>query len=272
MKTLPKIIGAHPVLTPRSGLISKIMPTAHGALLLPDLVEDSLGNGYSEILFLLNLYSPRFLRPVFYLSDSGIQRSDYPEHHLLFFHDQAQSHRFKRVEFVEFYKTFISESGYGSWRADRMARWGSEDMRVFVACLLFSGLQSREHTKDVFTWQRESADMATILEALFTAGTGDNAEVSYKLRKRIAAMMTVRFPDIEEKIRDLYKQRSAFVHGAFFLQIRKEIEIQNGHAKLPMPPFSFLYEQKELIRFVLTSYIYLNKIRRDGAPEFVGTR
>lgn len=34
-------------------------------LLLPDFVQDAFGNGYSEIMFLLNLYSPHFLRPVF---------------------------------------------------------------------------------------------------------------------------------------------------------------------------------------------------------------
>jgi hypothetical protein len=239
-------------------------------LFLPDQVQDSLLNGYSEIMFLLNLYSPRFLNPVFYLSDFGVNRLDYREHHLVYYNDQAQSQRFKREAFVEFYRLLISESGYGSWQADRMARWGSEDMRVFVACLLFKGLRSSEHRKDVFTWQRESADMATILEALFTAGTGDNTEVSYKLRKRVAAMMAHQFPNIEEEVKELYKQRSAFVHGAFFVQIRKKIEIRDGHARLPSPPFSFLYEQKERIRFALAAYIHLNKIRKMGAPEFIG--
>src|SRR5713226_10040069 len=51
-------------------------------LLLPDLVPDALGNGYAEILFLLNLYSPRFLNPLFYLSDFGVYRPDHVEHYL----------------------------------------------------------------------------------------------------------------------------------------------------------------------------------------------
>ncbi len=67
-----------------------------------------------------------------------------------------------------------------------------------------------------FDSQRESADMATILEALFTAGTGENTEIGYKLRKRVAAMLAFQFPSIEKEIKDLYKQRSAFVHGSFF--------------------------------------------------------
>ncbi len=83
-------------------------------LLLPDIVPNALGNGYADILFLLNLYSPRFLRPVFYLSNSGIYRPDHGEHQLLYFHDQNQVLRFRRTEFVEFYKTLASECGYGS--------------------------------------------------------------------------------------------------------------------------------------------------------------
>jgi hypothetical protein len=74
--------------------------------------------------------------------------------------DQDQSQRFKRQEFVEFYETLVSESGCGAWQADRMARWDSEDFRLFVACLLFKGLRKSEHSKGVFTWQRESADIA----------------------------------------------------------------------------------------------------------------
>ncbi len=143
-------------------------------------------------------------------------------------------------------------------------------MRVFVACLLFNGLRENEHSKDVFTWQRESADMATILEALFTAGTGENTEIGYKLRKRVAAMLAFQFPSIEKEIKDLYKQRSAFVHGSFFVQIRKEIEIKDGFAKLPSPPFQFLYGYKERIRLTLVAYMHLNKIRKSGAAEFKG--
>jgi hypothetical protein len=237
-------------------------------LLLPDIAPNALGNGYADILFLLNLYSPRFLRPVFYLSNFGIYRPDHDEHQLLYFHDQNQMLRFRRMEFVEFYKTLASESSYGSWQADRMANWDSEDMRMFVACVLFSGFRQSEHSKDVFTWQRESADMATLLEALFTAGTGDNTEVGYKLRKRAAALLAFAFPNIENEVKELYKQRSAFVHGSFFTQIRKDIEIKDGLAKLPSPPFLFLYGHKERIRFALVAYLYLNKLRKGGAAEF----
>ncbi len=77
--------------------------------------------------------SPCFLNPVFYLSD-------FRESIALIIVSiisctstiQNQARLFKRGEFVEFYKTLISESGYGVWQARRgWARWDMEDMRVF---------------------------------------------------------------------------------------------------------------------------------------------
>ena len=237
-------------------------------LLLPDCVPDAIVHSYPEVLFLLNLYSPHFLYPVYSVSSFGIFRPDHHKDHRFYFHDQNQADRFRRMVFVKFYEALISESVYGLWQAERMAHWDKEDWRLFVACLLFSELKTYENSKYPFTWQRESADMATILEALFTAGTGDNTEVGYKLRKRIAALMAFRFTDIEQEIKKLYKQRSAFVHGSFFLHTKKEIEVDNGLAKLPSPPFQFLNGQKERIRHALVAYLYLNKIRKSDAEEF----
>jgi hypothetical protein len=237
-------------------------------LLLPDRVPDALGNGYADIVFLLSLYSPRFLYPVFYVTDFGISQPNHHKSHLLYHHDQNQADRFKKEQFVKFYETLTPESVYGSWQADRLARWDKEDWRLFVACLLFTELKRNEYSKEVFTWQRESADMATILEALFTAGTDDSTEVGYKLRKRIAALMGFRFTDIEQEIKELYKQRSAFVHGSFFLQAKRSIEIQRGFAKLPSPPFEFLYKQKEYIRHALVAYLYVSKIFRSDRNVF----
>lgn len=241
-------------------------------LLLPDRVPDALGGGYAEVIFLLNLYSPHFLYPVFYVTDFGISRPDHHKSYLLYFHDQKQADRFSREEFVKFYEALISESSYASWQADRVARWNSEDWRLFVACLLFNELKAYENEKYVFTWQRESADMATILEALFTAGTGDNTEVGYKLRKRIAALMAFQFADIEQEIKKLYDKRSAFVHGSFFRQFKSEIKTHDGYAKLPSPPFEALYAQKERIRHALAAYLYLSKIYRSQKDDFADCR
>ena len=246
--------------------------TCSWGLLLPADVPGALVNGYAEILFLLNLYSPHFLHPVFYGSDLGISRASQPKNALLYFAQQNQAPIFKQAKFVRFYEALLSESVYASWQADRMAHWNKEDWRLFVACLLFSELKAYENSKYVFTWQRESADMATILEALFTAGGNEQTEVGYKLRKRIAALIQFRFADIEQEIKELYKQRSAFVHGSFFLQARKDIKIEDGLARLPSPPFEFLNRQKEHIRYALIAYLYLSKIHKSNKEEFEGCK
>jgi hypothetical protein len=58
-------------------LIGTVLEAFEGAITF--YVPDSLGNSYAEILFLLGLYSPRVLNPVFYLSDFGIYRPDHRE-------------------------------------------------------------------------------------------------------------------------------------------------------------------------------------------------
>lgn len=64
--------------------------------------------------------------------------------------------------------------------------------------------------------------MAAILEALFTAGDTTNEEVGYRLRKRVAVLLSEPFPSIENDVKELYTQRSAFVHGSFFAKIAKD--------------------------------------------------
>ncbi len=237
-------------------------------VVLPDVAPHSAASGYAEALFVLNLFSPYFLFPVFFVTDLGIDRPDHRRHPLLDFHEQNQAHSFRREAFVQFYNALISESIYGSWRTDTMAKWNLEDWRLFTACLLFNELKAYQGSKEVFTWQRESANMATILEALFTAGGGDNTEVGYKLRKRAAALLGFRLPNIEKEINDLYEQRSSFVHGSFFLKFRKSIKVEEGLAKLPSPPFELLYRQKENIRRALIAYLHLSKIHRSNGDQF----
>jgi hypothetical protein len=238
-------------------------------LLLPNLVPNALGS-FGETLFLLNLYSPHFLYPEFYASDFGLCRPRQSKNPLLFFAQQNQADRFKRVEFAKFYDALISESVYAVWQADRVAHWSKEEWRVFVACLLFTELKEYENRKEVFTWQREAADMATILEALFAAESADNTEIGYRLRKRIAVLLARHIPGIEREVKELYRQRSAFVHGSFFGQIHKETKGVDRFAQLPSPPFQFLYSQKEYVRVALVAYLYLHKVFEADRKAFAG--
>jgi len=81
-------------------------------------------------------------------------------------------------------------------------------------------------------------------------------------------LVAFRFPEIENEIKTLYDHRSDFVHGSFFLRIKKSIKVDNGLAHLPTPPFAFLYKQKENIRHALAAYLILNKIYRSKPADF----
>lgn len=247
------------------GITTGQYQVASWGLILPGAVPDTMMDGYAETLCLLNLYSPHFLYPCFYATEMGLLQPDHRKDRMLYFHSQREAARFKREHFVRYHQALISESGYGCWNARRMTLWKTEDWRLFVASLLYVGLQEYENSKEFVTWPRESADMATILEALFTAGTDDNSEVGYKLRKRAATLVAFRDPSIEHEIKKLYKERSSFVHGSLFQSLAKHVKIADGLGELPLPPFNDLYRQKECVRYALVAYLYLNKIRRSTA-------
>lgn len=225
-------------------------------LLIPDTLEEG-GFSHAETIFLLNLYSPNFLYPYFFVNDMGIMRLKHGKDSIIYFHTQNHN-PFHNKNFVAFYKDLFEQSKYGSWHLDRIQSWNKEDWRLFVAALLYSGLTDYENAKSSFGWQRESAEMATILEALFTASDTHNEEVMYRLRKRAAALLAWKFPDIEKDIKELYGARSAFVHGSFFEQIAKESP--EAYNNLPTPDFDLLYKHKEYVRLALVAYLNLAKI------------
>jgi hypothetical protein len=244
------------------GITDKQYAQCSWGLLIPDRVEDAIGSAYPETLSLINLYSPQFLYPIFYASDFGITRVpyDWPSSYHPLLPWQDQSKWFKNKAFVLFFRTLLPESGYGAWQLYRCQKWKDEDWRLFAAMRLYSGLQDYDRGKSPFTWQRESADMATILEALFTAGDSGTEEVGYRLRKRIAVLIGFRFPEIEAKVKQLYKLRSAFVHGSFFQQVAKQSRARDSN--LPLPDFSILYEHRQYVRWSLVAYLNLALVMR----------
>ncbi len=234
-------------------------------LLIPDTLEEG-GFSHAETMSLLNLYSPNFLYPFFFVNDMGIEKQKIDKNPVIYFHTQDHS-IFKTKEFVAFYKILFEQSKYGSWHLDRIQSWGEEDWRLFVAVLLYDGLKDYEREKTFFGWQRESAEMATILEALFTAGDSKNEEVIYRLCKRIAVLLHWQFPNIEKEIKkELYEARCEFVHGRFFKQIAKESPKADNN--LPSPDFDLLYKHKEYVRYALVAYLYLALLIKNNSTEY----
>jgi len=250
------------------GITEKYFEKASWGLLVPNMLAGS-GFDYTEALHLLNLYSSNFLYPIFYANDMGIMPQRYKFDPLIHFHKQKHD-PFQTKDFVAFYKILAEQSGYGDWNLDRIQVWKDEDWRLFVASLLFRGLTDFEHGKSPFVWQRESAEMATILEALFTAGDSQNEEVTYRLRKRIAVLLSWKYPDVEKEIKALYKSRSSFVHGSFFKQIAKKSP--RAHNNIPLPDFNVLYGQKEYVRLALVAYLNLARVLKTDPQIFQGER
>lgn len=249
------------------GLTEKHFAQYSWGLLIPDTLEEG-GFSSAETMSLLNLYSPTFLYPAFYANDMGIARQSHGKDPFHYSHTQ-NGKIFQGKEFVEFYKSLVDQTKYGTWHLDRIQTWDKEDWRLFVASSLYAGLKDYENSKSSFGWQRESAEMATILESLFTADDSKNEEVTYRLRKRVAVLLAWKFPDIEKDIKGLYSARSSFVHGSYFLQIAKDSP--DAYNNIPTPDFELLYKHKEYVRLALISYLNLAKIVRAGGIEGVST-
>ena len=233
-------------------------------LLLPDPQENS--GGYTEVLSLLNLFSMEYMHPAFYVTHQGITKvSNFIERDVQ--PNDMQGHeQFKSLDFVSFFNALIDQMKYFIWRRDEVVTWGNEDWRLFMATLFYTNLDQYQKSKKAFTWQRESTDMATLLETLFTAGDRQTEEIGYRLRKRAAALIGWKFDDIEKELKGLYNDRSEFVHGDYYKKIIKEMKKNEHDPAMPLfPDFKKLYKIKERIRIILIAYLYLHKVRVSGS-------
>jgi len=101
------------------GLSKKQFEVCSWGLFIPERMENVCVDAYSETLFLLNLYSPNFLYPLFYVGDMGITRHKYYHKYdwtyAAYAHTQNQAHLFKKTEFVTFFRLLMEQGGYGTW-------------------------------------------------------------------------------------------------------------------------------------------------------------
>ena len=247
------------------GVAEDLFNQSTWGLLIPVAPGDGGMLGFGEALFLINLFSPVSLHPLYSGSDFGIQPSP-KSSRLILSADQNQAGAFKCPEFVTYFDLLLQQGQYGAWSRHRVEAWDKEDWRLFAAALLHHGLQEYDGGKSVFGWQRESADMAAVLESLFTAGDGTVEGIGYRLRKRIAVLLSGRFQGIEESVKSLYNQRSDFVHGRFFEQMAKE-SARHDH-DLPIPDMISLRAMRERVRWAFLGYLYLARLVRENPAEY----
>lgn len=240
------------------------------ALFIPDHIDDALLEGYAENSFLLNLYSPSFLYPFFYVGSMGITRINHEKRlswtFTVYWHEQNQAHLFKKPEFITFFRSLLGQSGYGSWMLYRAQKWSAEDWRLFVASRFFSNLKDYDNGRDPFEWQRESSEMGATLESLFTAGDITRERIVGRLTSRIGVLLSTVFPKIKEDVTTLYLQRSEFVHGDFFNRIAEESK--HSFNNMPSLDFGLLMRQREYIRWALILCLYISKMIKEGRETY----
>lgn len=229
-------------------------------LILPDIISDCAIDSCADATSLINLYSSSFLHPIFYVSSIGIitlphilKKICQKYEALAINHEQNQA-KFFNKDFYKYFKTLAPQGCYTTWYHDRSIKWTEEEWQLCMANMMFERLQKFDFGRDCFLWQAESRDIATILESLLS-DKKDHGEIGYKLRKRSAVLISYAIPNIEKDVKDLYNQRSDFVHGSFFTEIYKNTK--KTFSSLPTPDLSFLNKQRKNVRYIIVSYLYL---------------
>jgi hypothetical protein len=232
-------------------------------LLVPDPSEHF--SGYQEVLALINIFSPRYMKPYFQVTNMGIEKVNSFNVLEIPPNDYQGYQNFETTNFTSFYNELISEMKYSVWVRPVVLGWQEEDWRLYMASVFYQELKEFEMSKSTYTWQRESASMAILLETLFTAGDTQNEKIGYRLRKRVGALIQWKYPNIEKDIKGLYNDRSEFIHGSYYKKIISGMRRnENDDAFPPTPDFDKLYKTKEKIRFIYTAYLYLHKIKNLG--------
>jgi hypothetical protein len=242
-------------------------------ILVPVLFdEDQYMYGvHKKLISLLNLFQSKFIKnSAFFVSDMGITALT-PQDEVRYLGIGLDARDgFKNNNFYKFYTVMAPMMKYFVWSRDEVVKWSDEDWRIYMACTFYYDLGRYQSSKSTYMWQRESADMATLLELLITAGN-KSEEIGYRLRKRISVLVSNIFPNIEKDIADLYSDRSLFIHGSFYKNIAKGMKKnKDDDAFPPLPDFAMLHNIKEKVRLIFVIYLYLDYTIRFSKPtEFI---
>jgi len=235
--------------------------------LLPNYAKGYLDGRY-ESLFAVNLFSELSLPVMFYVQRMGIT----VEKRNIQIHEKAQFHsedkKFLTKTFVQFYNHIFPALLGIRWQAYEVAKWGREDWRMHVSCLLFNELAKYQRSKQVMTWQAECADIISFYEALLAKEPNDNGQ--YKISQRIEVLLgryyKKEFSKIKAGLKELFNARNDFVHGSFFDRLKRTTKTypdNQNMAQLPMVDFNFLENQSKIAKQVLVIFLFLKKIFKD---------
>ena len=213
--------------------------------------------------FLLNLYSPEFLYPLFVVSDLGIEDKTFhlPRFWLDQDHTQNQSKIFSTEQFVDFYKKLLPQSRLFASDTKDIDRWSSEMALIGMACHLFNDLK-KYHTKTPVTYHSEYLDICVILETMLLM---EYEEKKKNIAWRSLMLLSSTFPDARGLFSKIYDERSKFVHGKTFKAMKKySLERQHSGATIAYNKMHFDLSEKatKYLRYLLAAYVYLHKVKK----------
>lgn len=228
-------------------------------------------------LFLMNLFSPHFLHPIFTVSDMGLHSSDISYGELkVSLQNQEQAPIFKNQNFVKFFNEIsrmdylfynllnLEVTGTGSGGMNDLYKIlrkkkivSEEEYRAARACCLFDQLKKYSYHGKNHLNDKEYVEFCTILETLLTFD--DRSGASYKLRKRMTIMLgdILKKVDIDDEIAGLTKNRNNFIHGTSFSVI--EAIDHNDFLEKYKELFRKTELCTKLTRFALIGFLYLLK-------------
>lgn len=242
----------------------KIYDRCSWGLLLPHL-EDRDWTDDSQILFILNLYSPEFLFPLFKADDMGLDdlTRDLSKYYIEPNHTQNQSDIFKSSAFPEFYKKLLPQCALFSHHTDKTGKWTNEQMLIGMACFLFNDLRKYSSGKNPYTYHREYLDLCVILEMLLMKE--DENWKKKRIANRSYILINNKSSNVRSILTDVYHERSEFVHGKTFKAIKRysmEKVYSDATIKYNKRHFDLTKKATNCVRHLLTAYIYLHRKKR----------
>jgi len=232
---------------------------AKWGLLLPTPSTERYHNYEYEVIHALNLFAPEFVYPLFHVDDGGCWAAPHIETAKMYDQDtkiakmgiEDLSPLFRTQEFVKYFQLLFPALEYFWLVRDREKKWSDVDWRMCWAHILFGDLRRYQNTgKKQGTFGREYVDLCVILESLFS--DQKEGEITYKLKKRTAALFRSHRSDTETVIGELYDRRSNYVHGETLRKIKK---FDDGAPS--KEDFEFLRKSTEYVRRLLLAYTYL---------------
>ncbi len=260
------------------GLLMKIKTNGWANKINPH-IRSAVTDQYLEdnALFLINLFSPHFLHPIFVVNDMGFHSNGIPYGELkVSLQDQEQAPVFKDQNFVKFLNELskvdyifynllsLEVTGSGSSGMNDLYKIlrrkkivSEEEYRAARACCLFDELKKYSYRGKNHLNDKEYVELCTILETLLTFD--DRSGASYKLRKRMTIMLDniLKKVDIDDEIAGLTKNRNNFIHGTSFSVI--EAVDHNDFLEKYKELFRKTALCTTLTRFALVGFLYLLK-------------